>query len=375
MPEGKQLINDVNSLIDRRSFMRGLQTPAAMAVASSLVARSADAAPDSNLGKGVLERAPVVMIWRRVSSLENTKKFVDKVLSFPALGHDPTSIMYDGGGAIVGYSIHEVAPSNDPLYAMCSEVGLQEFAIQNNPASSLVLAPVDFRNSARKLFDDRQSASAAVRTPSGESLSFLDEDGNYCCFQRLSQAALMGDAGVKLHHILRNRWAPPDPLITTVADDKRIKMDKTMDNPMIGIDLMVSDLQVAGRFYKDVLGLRPLDSSTGEMKFDIGNLVLTLRLEPSNSLVSFLRRSGRLLGDWIVFWTPDIEGVSKELTAKGIKFPAGIEKSPIGDTAYFNDPDGYSLVLWKASGFTKMIDFNPVLNRILKEAGTHQVKA
>jgi len=373
MPDEKQTAN-LSSLIDRRGFIRGLQTPAAIAIASTLVGRSADAAPDSTAGKGVLERAPVVMIWRRVSSLDNTKTFVDKVLRFPHLGQDPTSIMYDGGGAIVGYSIHEVQPSNDPLYAMCSEVGLQEFAIQNNPASSLVLAPVDFSASARKLFDDRKSASAPVRTPSGESLSFLDEDGNYCCFQRLSQAALTGDAGAKLHLILRNRWAPDAPIIT-VGDDQRVKMDKTMDNPMIGVDLMVSDIQAASRFYKDVLGLRPLNSGTGEAKFDVGNLVLTLRLEPSNSLVSFLRRSGRLLGDWIVFWTPDIEGVSKELIAKGVRFPAGIEKSPIGDTAYFNDPDGYSLVLWKASGFTKMIDFNPVLNRILKEAGAHQLKA
>jgi catechol 2,3-dioxygenase-like lactoylglutathione lyase family enzyme len=375
MPDEREPTRSLSQLIDRRSFMRGLQTPAALAVASSLAVRAADPAPDSPPGKGVLERAPVVMIWRRVSSLDNTRKFVNKVLRFPTLGQDPTSIMYDGGGAIVGYSIHEVQPSNDPLYAMCSEVGLQEFAIQNNPASSLVFAPVNFANSAQKLFDDRKSASAPMRTPSGESLSFLDEDGNYSCFQRLSQAALTGDAGTKLHQILRNRWDPPGAQITTVADDKRIKMDKTMDNPMIGIDLMVSDIQAARRFYKDVLGLRPLDSSTGETKFDVGNLVLTLRLEPSNSLVSFLRRSGRLLGDWIVFWTPDIEGVSKELIAKGIKFPAGIEKSPIGDTAYFNDPDGYSLVLWKASGFTKMIDFNPVLNRILKEAGAHLAKA
>ena len=244
--------------------------------------------------------------------------------------------------------------------------------MQNNPASSLVLAPVDFRASAKTLFRDKQSVSAPARSATGETLSFLDEDGNYNCFQRPSQAALTGDAGAKLNSILRNRWAPGAEM-TTVADDKRVKLDKTMDNPMVGVDLMVSDVPGASKFYREVLGLHQLSGDASEAKFDIGNLVLTLRLEPSNSLVSFLRRSGRLLGDWVVFWTPDIEGVSKELTARGVRFPAGIEKSPIGDTAYFNDPDGYSLVLWRASGFTKMIDFNPVLNRILKEAG-HDVQ-
>jgi len=377
MPKEKQNANSnkLSSPIDRRSFIRGLQAPAVMAVASGFAGRQAvAAATDSAAKKGVLEHAPVVMIWRRVSSLNNTKTFVEKVLRFPYVGHDPTSIMYDAGGAMVGYAIQEVLPSNDPQYAMCSEVGLQEFAMQNNPASSLVLAPVDFRVSAKTLFDDRKSVSAPTRSPAGEDLSFLDEDGNYCVFQRPAQAALTGDAGTKLHSILRSRWAPGVDM-TTVGDDKRVKLDKTMDNPMIGIDLMVSDVPGASRFYKDVLGLRQLSNGPSEAKFDIGNLVLTLRLEPSNSLVSFLRRSGRLLGDWIVFWTPDIEATSKELIARGVRFPAGIEKSPIGDTAYFNDPDGYSLVLWKASGFTKMIDFNPVLNRILKEAGHDSKKA
>jgi len=358
-----------DKLINRRGFIRGLQTPAVVAVASGIAGRTAVAAStDSVVNKGVLEHAPVVMIWRRVSSLANTKTFVDKVLRFPTVGHDPTSVMYDGGGALVGYAIQEIQPSNDPQYAMCSEVGLQEFAMQNNPASSLVLAPVDFRASAKTLFDDRRSGSAPLRSSSGEVLSFLDEDGNYNCFLRPSQAALSGGAGAKLNSILRNRWAPGAAL-TTVADDKRMKLDKTMDNPLVGVDLLVSDVPGASRFYKNVLGLKQLSDGPNEAKFDVGNLVVTLRLEPSNSLVSFLRRSGRLLGDWVVFWTPDIEGVSKELTAKGVRFPAGIEKSPIGDTAYFNDPDGYSLVLWRPSGFTKMIDFNPVLNRILKEAG------
>lgn len=361
-----------SSLLDRRSFMRTLQAPAALAVASSLAGQQiAHADTESSARKGILDKAPVVMVWRRVSSLDNTKAFVEKVLRFPRVGLDPTSVMYDAGGALVGYAIQEVQPSNDPLYAMCSEVGLQDFAMQNNPASSLVLAPLDFKGASKNLFAERNSATSPLRTQNGETLSFLDEDGNYTCFQRPSQTALNGEAGAKLHSILRNRWAHQREIMT-VADEQGAGAKK-IENPMVGINLMVADVAASSKFYGEVLGLRQLASGPNEAKFDVGNLILTLTLEPSNSLVSFLRRSGRLLGDWVVFWTPEIEARFKELKACGIKFPAGVESSPIGDTAYFNDPDGYSLVLWKPSGFTKMIDFNPALNRILKEAG-HDMK-
>jgi hypothetical protein len=84
-------------------------------------------------------------------------------------------------------------------------------------------------------------------------------------------------------------------------------------------------------------------------------------------LVQFLKKTGRLVGDWIVFHVTDIKATTKALVRRGVKFPSGIETSTIGDVAYFNDPDGYSLVLWKPSGMTKMINFTPVLERILKK--------
>jgi len=95
-------------------------------------------------------------------------------------------------------------------------------------------------------------------------------------------------------------------------------------------------------------------------------------VEPTNMLVQFLRKSGRLLGDWVVFHTPDIKGTSEALRARGVAFPAGIETSLIGDVAYFNDPDGYSLALWHPSGKTKMIDFNPALKRLLDQVNARK---
>ena len=137
----------------------------------------------------------------------------------------------------------------------------------------------------------------------------------------------------------------------------------------------MSDLATSCRFYGETLGLTPLERSDTTAKFDMGQVILTLHREPTNMLVRLLRNSGRLMGDWVVFHVDDIKGTTAALQSRSVTFPAGIESSLIGDIAYFTDPDGYSLNVWKPSGRTKMIDFNPALQRMLRDKNAARVVA
>jgi predicted enzyme related to lactoylglutathione lyase len=330
--------------------------------------------PELVSGAGGLHDSPLVMIWRRVSSLHHSQAFANRVLRLPVIGKDPISIMYDGGGVILGFAIQESQPSNEPVLNACSEVGLQDFFLQNNPASSLVFAPVDFKASLRDLYTDRNIVTTPEKSAAGECLRFVDDDGNFSCFYRPSRTALSSRSGEKLRELLESRRSPGPHLEDAALTDKPAS-DASLPNPVVGFELLVSDLARSKKYYSEVLGCTLLESSSEEAKFDTGGIILTLRVEPTNMLVQFLRKSGRLLGDWIIFHTSDVRQTSESLRARGISFPAGIESSLIGDVAYFNDPDGYSLALWQPSGKTKMIDFNPALRRILDEIRARKTPA
>jgi predicted enzyme related to lactoylglutathione lyase len=358
------------SSVARRQFIKGMGVSAALAF-TGLPSR-AETAKESppTTAPGPLRNSPMVMIWRRVSSLPNSHAFVNRVLQLPAIGKDPISSMYDGGGAILGFAVQEVQASNEPVLAACSKVSFQDFYLQNNPASALLLSPEDFKTSTAKLYADRASVTPPEELATGKCVRFLDDDGNtYCFYEPSNRALLEYPSSEKLASLVKHRRPSTGARLVDVAfagDQK--KKNGGLSNPVIGHELLVTDLPRSTKYYSEVLGLKLLESSAQESKFDAGTMLLTLRLEPTNMLVAFLRKSGRLLGDWLVFHTDSIKQTSDQLQANGVAFPAGIENSVIGDIAYFNDPDGYSLNIWQPSGKTKMIDFNAPLKRILTEA-------
>jgi predicted enzyme related to lactoylglutathione lyase len=137
---------------------------------------------------------------------------------------------------------------------------------------------------------------------------------------------------------------------------------------------MASDVSKSEAFYTDVVELPRLDGLENTASFDVGPSMLHLIPETTPRLVFSLRKTGRLHGDWLVFHTKDIEERVNRLSRLGAKFPQGIEESAIGRMAYFNDPDGYALVMWQPADDEslpmKKINFFPVLNRILR--GTNE---
>jgi predicted enzyme related to lactoylglutathione lyase len=352
--------------IDRRKFIEGVGMAAAATTLGGLKAGQALAAEESaavSMRARVLQDSPIVMLWRRVTDLKETRRFVDTNLRMPLIGQDQISVIYDAGIVMVGYAIQDDAVQKVAAGSACSIESPLAVPLQNNPASAMVMAPLDFDNSVRIVFAGR-GKTPLFRTEIGETLSFMDDDGNYSAFYHPYTFAYKGKAGEKLAALMRNRTKPA--IVPASLDNKRVQ-HPNIPNPVVSFELMVSDLAKSRKFYADVLGLEPLSTGSHEAKFDSGSLILTLKSEPSNMLVRFLKRTGRLRADWIVFHVNDIKAKTRALKERGVHFPHGIETSEVGHVAYFNDPDGYSFNLWQPSGKPKGIDLYPVLRRILKE--------
>jgi len=193
-----------------------------------------------------------------------------------------------------------------------------------------------------------------MRSPATGATSFVDEAGNFTALIR-PRGALKGQSARKLRSLLK----------TGVSGGAKTR---ALANPVIGYTLLVTDLKESTKFYKNVLGLRVLDSSASQVTFDIGTMILTLKPEPVLGLVRSLNKSHRLEGDWVVFRVKDIEADMKTLKSRGVKFPKGIEDSVHARGAYFTDVDGYSFGLWIPPDKPDQIDYFPQLQRILKSA-------
>lgn len=297
-----------------------------------------------------LRNSPVLMVWRRVTDLDRIQDFAARVLGWESVGGNDDAQVYDAGGVFVGYWVKEEsngrngssAARNQPAYHPAS-----------NPASEFVLAPAGFRRQVKEFTEMNDSIPPAIKDEGGEFLSFVDDDGNYTAYYRPQLDALTVKVGAKL-----------DSLLTDGAGAGRRGSAKVR-NRFVGCHLLASDLQASQKFYKEVLGLRVLQSRKDEVKFDAGSMILTLRPEPVLGLLRGLRRGGRLSGDRLAFYVDDIEAATEGLRRRGVEFPNGVEDGPYGRRAYFNDPDGHTLALLQpASGAG--VNYGPALSRILK---------
>lgn len=299
--------------------------------------------------KVMLRDSRVAMIWRRVSDLKRVKASSKKLLALRKVGEDAYSVLYDAGGTLLGFWVQDEAAlrADDS----CSALNFSKYVLISNPASEVMLVSPKFQDSVARLNNAFKVSAAPLKTERGDTLRFFDDDGNLSSFHRPSKATLAADkAGLKLRTLVNNR---------------------AESTGVIGQKFLVTNLTTSQQFYKNVLGLRALRTAKGEAIFDAGAITLTLENEPSIGLVRSLNKTGRLLGDWTVFHVNDIEAEMRDLKKRGVAFPRGVEESGIGRMAYFQDPDGHSLVIWQPSGTTtklQPINFYSPLNRILSEA-------
>lgn len=103
------------------------------------------------------------------------------------------------------------------------------------------------------------------------------------------------------------------------------------------VDVPTRDIERAVAFYRDVLELPQNPREPTE--FEAGNVTLAL-WKPEDQGVEFA--SGASHG--IALRVTDVAGARAELEAKGVEF-VGERDSGVCNMAFFEDPDGNSLIL------------------------------
>lgn len=105
------------------------------------------------------------------------------------------------------------------------------------------------------------------------------------------------------------------------------------------IQLSVADLDRSISFYRDVLGMRLLwrEPEQGHAALMTSAGPLVLRADGGGNPA----HSGPILA----FEVEDVAAVVEQYAARGVAFPAGIERHGGRTTARFHDPDGHTLEL------------------------------
>lgn len=337
--------------IERRSFLKGLGLAATAAAAGTQVARSPAAAHDptaeADAASQVLADTPVVMLWRHVSDLPSERRFVDETTRLPLLDQSAESLVYDGGSLLVGYSVWSDSEPAAPV-GPCPTILTETYREQPNPASRLVHLSESLGRAQARLDATQEVRSVRTSTARGDAVRFVDVHGNESSFLGLD-----GDGDPAETRRLRE-----------IARGGRSA--SAVGSPVGELVLQVASLERANHFYRDLLGLRQVAADPDRAVYDLGTILLVLRRESSANLVRFLARNGRLLGDWQVFHTPDLDGTVTALSDLGVEFPTGIEALPIGRVAYFADPDGHPWVLWQPSRAVTETGYGHALGRVVE---------
>jgi predicted enzyme related to lactoylglutathione lyase len=324
---------------------------------------------------GILTNSKLVMTWRAVSDLAQAEAQVARTAKWPKIGSNSYAAIFDGGNILVGFWVQKelfanltaTPPETRSLVATalagnkcCGQISLSAMTLVSNPASAFVMGTHDIGGFVA-------SAPAAPGSPPAElptSVSLVDDDGNFLTVQHTASPAVP-DALPGAAPSSADPGAAPSSADPGIAPPATGITAPGVANPFTGFNFMVSNLAAAKKFYSTVLGLQAAPSSQNTAVFRSGRVTINLAQETAVGLVHSLNAAGRLNADWLMFAVANIEGTATQLERAGVKFPTGIEDSPHGRGAYFNDPDGHPLNLWQPPARSDDIDYFPVLNRLL----------
>jgi catechol 2,3-dioxygenase-like lactoylglutathione lyase family enzyme len=124
--------------------------------------------------------------------------------------------------------------------------------------------------------------------------------------------------------------------------------------PLAAVWFYCKDVNQTKRFYRDIVGLKPIEDETGESgpHFDLGTIRLTLLPRVSDTVHHQKNNNGGEKpadAQHLVFLVESsIEAVQRDLVKRGVKMKSKkIEEDEKGKTISFNDPDGHVIYLWQ----------------------------
>lgn len=169
-----------------------------------------------------------------------------------------------------------------------------------------------------------------------------------------------------------SRFGPDasDGLATVFAGGRTLHTDQHGHHYLLGdrrpsvgeLRLRVDDLATCVGFYRDVLGLHPLDVAADSARFATGNVPIVLERQPLAADGRRIRHDTYL----IVFHTADINGMRASLAASGLTFTSrNVGSKEIGYTIRFADPSGHRFCLYEPSEEVLTWSSGPKVREIL----------
>src|SRR5262245_57788681 len=140
-----------------------------------------------------LKSAPAVMAWRRVSDLGHANDFAGTA-GLTKVGSNKYATIHDAGTALVGHWVQDrlvevlakeqnvSAARLDSLKAQlanCCDRNLDRLALVSNPANQLVVGSGDFQGAVNRLGRTFKVSPAVTKSTAGDTVSFVDQDGNF----------------------------------------------------------------------------------------------------------------------------------------------------------------------------------------------------
>ncbi|OGY39800.1 MAG: hypothetical protein A2418_00790 [Candidatus Brennerbacteria bacterium RIFOXYC1_FULL_41_11] len=121
-----------------------------------------------------------------------------------------------------------------------------------------------------------------------------------------------------------------------------------MFEKLFAVCLLVKDLEVSTRFYKDILGLELNSQDDGFTDFKMEGTSLAI-FQKDKAVSMFPERfMGQTGGCVLAFQVEDVNESCKQLKQRGVEMFEGPKTTSWGQVvAYFKDPDGN---IWEVSG-------------------------
>lgn len=128
----------------------------------------------------------------------------------------------------------------------------------------------------------------------------------------------------------RNRTKEMDPILASAR--------------MVGINLMVGDVERSAAFYSEFLGAPPISDGESSQALDVGQCVLWLKRRVRVGPAPPAKDRTAIM----TFMVPNIGEASAALRSRGVEV-SEILRYEVGATADFYDPDGHSMALYEPS--------------------------